>query len=190
MRTTTRPSASRLTRTRPAVLLLGSLALAGLVWPEAQAGVGGGGPLRHKRCLGAEKECVVRVLVGASATGGNSCGVSLPDVVVLGRQVEGITWQLVSMPGAKKHRFIPSARVRLDDNFDTDNEPEIASQGPASFDDQPLAPDATHDRKSLRAAARARAKAYSYSVSLERESAPGQWSPCDVIDPIVIVRGG
>jgi hypothetical protein len=167
--------------------------LAGLVagvlaWPVHAGGVAGG-PLRHQRCLQGS-ECVVRVLVGVKATPGNSCGVNVPDVVVLGRQVTKLTWTLAPLPGAAKHRFEAAARVRITDNSDTANEPELQTGGTANFTDEALPADAGRDSKQLGANAHLRMKVHSYTVTLERETAPGNWAPCDPYDPIVITRGG
>ncbi|MFN7726757.1 MAG: hypothetical protein ACK5QH_17005 [Rubrivivax sp.] len=165
--------------------LIGALAL------PAQAGGVGGGALRHQRCL-KDAECVVKVFVGARATTKNSCGVSVPDVVVLGRQVTQLTWAVTLLPGAAKHRFAAQARVRLDDNNDEANEPEVvaSSASTPNFIDQPLPADAARDSKRLGANAHQRMKVHSYTVTLERESAPGTWTACDPYDPIIITRGG
>jgi hypothetical protein len=166
-----------------------SCVLAGaLAWPAHAGGVSGLS-FRHQRCLQGT-ECVVRVLVGVKATPGNSCGVNLPDVVVLGRQVTKLTWTLAPLPGAAKHRFEAAARVRINDNSDTANEPELQTGGTANFNDEALPADAGRDSKQLGANAHLRMKVHSYTVTLERETAPGSWAPCDPYDPIVITRGG
>lgn len=154
-------------------------------WAASAGGVKAGA-LQHRRCLAST--CTVLVTYGGSASSGNNCGISLPDVLFIFSSVNTVQWKLVpDTGGLPAHRF-RAGRVTVDDNNDNPNE-SGGSGSNAVFSNSALQDDSKTDPKDLQTPGRTAVKVFTYSVAVEREKSGGGWEDCDLIDPIAVNRG-